>query len=77
MVDEYSNFCIVKRNKKLGVSDMLGSEVVECKYDDINLWNEKEGILMAESKGKYSLFTADGSELSKQAWDLLFFPSMM
>lgn len=75
MVDEYSNFCIVKRNKKLGVSDMLGSEVVECKYDDINLWNEKEGILMAESKGKYSLFTADGSELSKQAWDLLFFPS--
>lgn len=75
MIDEYSNFCIVKRNKKLGVSDKLGSEVVECKYDDINIWNEKEGVLMAEGKGKYSLFAADGKELSKQDWDLLFFPA--
>lgn len=75
MIDEYSNFCIVKRNKKLGISDMLGSELVQCKYDDINIWNDKEGILMAESKGKYYLFAADGEELSKQAWDLLFFPT--
>ncbi len=74
-IDEYSNFCIVKRNKKKGISDKLGSELVECKYDDINIWNEKEGILMAESKGKYSLFATNGKELSKQAWDLLFFPT--
>lgn len=30
---------------------------------------------MAESKGKYSLFATNGKELSKQAWDLLFFPT--
>lgn len=75
MIDEYPGFCIVKRNDKLGVSDKLGSEVLECKYDGINIWNEKEGILMVESEGKYSLFASDGSKLSKQAWDILFFPA--
>lgn len=73
-IDEYKDFCIVKRNKKIGLSDPLGSEIVECKYDDINVWNANENILVAENRGKYVLINASGEMLTEKPWDILFFP---
>ncbi len=76
-IDSYGKCCVVKEKGKYGVADPLGAEIVNCKYDNIYIWNAGMGndVLLAKAGGKYELISVDGTKLSARDCDMIFFPS--
>lgn len=76
-IDLYDKCCIISKNGKYGIADPLGTETVNCEYDNICIWNAGMGndVLLAEADGKYGLFNADGTKLSARDCDMIFLPS--
>lgn len=76
-IDSYDKCCIISKKGKYGIADPLGTEIVNCEYDNICMWNTGMGddVLLAEADDKYGLFNADGTKLSARDCDMIFLPS--
>lgn len=76
-IEHYNKYCIVSLNNKYGVTDPLGTEIIECIYNKICIWNKREDfdILLTEINNKYNLYKADGTILSTKDCDMIFLPS--
>ena len=76
-IDSCDKCYIISKKGKYGIADPLGTEIVNCEYDNICIWNAGMGndVLLAEVDGKYGLFNADGTKLQVRDCDMIFLPS--
>lgn len=63
---------------KMGIADAMGTEIVKCEYDDINIWRVSEDgnhILLAQKGEESGLMSVSGSILTPIEYSSIFLPN--
>lgn len=71
------SFLLTDSTGKMGIADAIGTEIVKCEYDDINLWRASEDgnhVLLVQKGNLSGLITVSGSILTPIAYSAIFLP---
>ena len=71
------SYMLTDTTGKMGIADVMGTEIIKCEYEDINIWRTSEDgnhILLAQKNEKSGLISVSGSILTPIVYSSIFLP---